>query len=108
MVSKFNSRAGNTVTLVVEKNRLHRLKSTSRAHALKMFDMVACLIAREIGFFLTDKANEVQTLKLQVYECANCTNLQPVTLQSNRNNSQIIMFLMYVLISKETQNKGYM
>ena len=97
MVSKFNSRAGNTVTLVVEKNRLHQLKSTSHAHALKMIDMVACLIALEIGFFLNDKANEVQTLKLQVYECANCTNLQPVTLQSNRNNSEHTKYVRFTV-----------
>ena len=48
MVSKFNGHAGNTVTLVVENNRLHREKSTSHA---RMIDMVACLIARVIGFF---------------------------------------------------------
>ena len=31
VVSNFYSRAGNTVTLVVESNRLRRLKSTSHA-----------------------------------------------------------------------------
>ena len=52
-----------------------------RARALKMIDIVACLIACVIGFILTDKANEVQDLKtLKVYESANCMNLQPVTL----------------------------
>ena len=45
-----------------------------------MTDMVACLIARVIGFFLIDIVNEVQASKLQVYESVNCTNLQPVTL----------------------------
>ena len=45
-----------------------------------MIDTIACLIARVICFFLIDKANEVQTWKLQVYESANCTNLQPITL----------------------------
>ena len=60
--SKFNSRAGNTVTLGVENNRLHRLNSTSHARTCtKMIDMVACLIARVTGFFLIDIVNKVQT-----------------------------------------------
>ena len=61
MVSKFNSRAENTVTLAVENNRQHRLNSTSHAgRALKMIDMVACLIARVTGIFSTDIVNKVQ------------------------------------------------
>ena len=59
MVSKLNSPAGNTVTLVVENNRLHQLKSTNHA-CVKMIDMVACLIVRVINFFLIDLVNEVQ------------------------------------------------
>ena len=39
--------------------------------ALKMIDMIACLIAPDIYFFLFDK-NEVQLLKVQVYESATC------------------------------------
>ena len=61
MVSKFNSRAGNTVTLVVENNRLHRPNSTSNARKCsKIVDMVACLIARVTGFFLIGIVNKVQ------------------------------------------------
>ena len=45
-----------------------------------MVDTVACLIARVINFFLIDIVKEVQAWKLQVYESATCTNLQPVTL----------------------------
>ena len=45
-----------------------------------MIEMFACLIARVINFFLIDIVNEVQAWKLQVYESATCTNLQPVTL----------------------------
>ena len=55
-----------------------------RARALKMIDMVACLIARVTGFFLIDIVNKVQAFEIQVYESANCTNLQPVTLVSLR------------------------
>ena len=47
-----------------------------------MIDMVACLIASVIGFFLIVVVNDVQAWKLQVYESANCTNLQPVTLHN--------------------------
>ena len=46
-----------------------------------MVDTVACLIARVINFFLIDIVKEVQAWKLQVYESATCTNLQPVTLR---------------------------
>ena len=46
---------------------------------MKMIDTVACLIAGVINFFLTDTVKE-QAWKLQVYESATCTNLQPVTL----------------------------
>ena len=60
VVSKLNSRAGNTVTLIVKNNRLHRVNSTSHACALKMTDMVACLIACVTGFFLIDIVNKVQ------------------------------------------------
>ena len=60
MVSNFNGHAGNTVAFVVETNRLHRLISTSHARALKMIDMVSCLIARVINFFLIEIVNEVQ------------------------------------------------
>ena len=60
MVLKFNSRAGNTITLVIKNNCLHRLNSTSHAHALKIIDMVACLIARVTGFFLIDIVNKVK------------------------------------------------
>ena len=45
---------------------------------LKMIDTVACLIAGAINFFLTDTVKEEQAWKLQVYESATCTNLQPV------------------------------
>ena len=53
-----------------------------RTRALKMIDMVACLIARVINFFLIGIVNAVQAWKLQVYESATCTNPQPVTLLS--------------------------
>ena len=53
-----------------------------RARALKMIYTVACLIAREINFFLIDIVKEVRAWKLQVYASATCTNLQPVTLDS--------------------------
>ena len=56
MISKFNSRAGNTVALIVENDRLQ----ATRARALKMVDTVACLIARVINFFLIDIVKEVQ------------------------------------------------
>ena len=42
------------------------------AYALKMIDLIACLIGRVIIFFLLDIVNGVQIFKLQ------CTNLQPV------------------------------
>ena len=63
VVSNFNSHAGNTFALVVENNRLDRLKSTSAfkcAYSLKMIDMVACLVAHVINFFLIDIVNEAQ------------------------------------------------
>ena len=54
--SKFNSRVGNTVTLVEENNRPHRLNSTSH----DMIDMVFCLVSCVIDFFLIDIVNKVQ------------------------------------------------
>ena len=58
----------------------------TRACALKMINMVACLIARIIIFVLTDMVKETEVWKLQVYESATCTNLQPVTLHTLVNN----------------------
>ena len=49
-----------------------------------MIDMVACVIASVTGFFLIDVVNKVQAWKIQVYESANCTNLQPVTLWASK------------------------
>ena len=45
-----------------------------------MIDMVACLVAHVINFFLIDIVNEAQVWKLQMYESATCTSPQPVTL----------------------------
>ena len=47
-----------------------------------MIDIVACLIAGVINFFLIDIVKEVQAGELQVYKSTTCTNLQPVTLKS--------------------------
>ena len=54
VISKFNSHAGNTVTLLVTNNRLHRLKSTRNARTENV------LIAGVINFFLIGIVKEVQ------------------------------------------------
>ena len=43
VISKFNSRAGNTVAWVVENDRLHRLKSTSHARTCTENGWHGCL-----------------------------------------------------------------
>ena len=51
--------------------------------ALKMIDIIPCLIAYVTNFFLIDIVNEIQALKLQMYESATCMKLQTVTLRKS-------------------------
>ena len=63
-----NCCAWNTVTLVVEYTDWNL--QAMQVCALKMIDMIPDLIAYVTNIFLIDRVNEIQALKLQMYESA--------------------------------------